>query len=214
MRMPEGGEPGIGESSRSGTMDSRSGTMDTSRSGTLDIGRTYTQDVARPVSENLSAPYVVTASRFVALVRALQRWTHVPPSVLQMMLEYLALVLAYVKTPLEVLRLGGKRRKSGVGIGGKGGMDGSKAGGGVGSDTARGDVDWLDAYSRTELEGEVSGAFKVLLSGPYAVAVGRMLLGLLMPVPTAVGTLLIQHPLKLSNISHQTTALREPRWSR
>jgi hypothetical protein len=48
-------------------------------------------------------------------------------------------------------------------------------------------VEWVDAYSRAELEGEVSGAFKILLSGPYAVAVGRMLLGLLVPVPAASG---------------------------
>ncbi|QRV85228.1 Tuberous sclerosis 2 protein [Ceratobasidium sp. AG-Ba] len=117
--------------------------------------------------EQISAPpYMVTASRFVALVRALQKWTHVPPIVLQMMLDHLALVLAYVKTPMEVLRLGG-RRKSGAGVGA-----------GMGSE---GRVDWVDAYSRTELEGEVSGAFKVLLAGPYAVAVGRMLLGLLVP---------------------------------
>ncbi|KAG8720047.1 hypothetical protein FRC09_010181 [Ceratobasidium sp. 395] len=82
------------------------------------------------------------------------------------MLDHLALVLVYVKTPMDVLRLGG-RRKSGagvvIGIGGKA------------------EVDWVDAYSRAELEGEVSGAFKVLLAGPYAVAVGRMLLGLLDP---------------------------------
>lgn len=204
MRMPEGGEAGsgMGESSRSGTMDSRSGTMDTSRSGTLDVGRSYTQDTTRsntldagrPATDNLSAPYVVTASRFVALVRALQRWTHVPPPVLQMMLEHLALVLAYVKTPMEVLRLGGKRRRSGAGIGGKTGVEGYKTGGGGGSDTIRGDVDWVDAYSRAELEGEVSGAFKVLLSGPYAVAVGRMLLGLLVPIPAAIGALRESYP--------------------
>ncbi|KAG9089925.1 Tuberous sclerosis 2-like protein [Ceratobasidium sp. 370] len=126
--------------------------------------------VNRPTTQAqdpLSAPYVVTASRFVALVRALQKWTHVPPQVLQMMLDHLSLVLAYVKTPMDVLRLGG-RRKSGAGLG---------AGGNVG----KGEVDWVDAYSRIELEGEVSGAFKVLLAGPYAVAVGRMLLALLVP---------------------------------
>ncbi|KAG9073426.1 hypothetical protein FS749_015213, partial [Ceratobasidium sp. UAMH 11750] len=123
--------------------------------------------VNRPTTQAqdpLSAPYVVTASRFVALVRTLQKWTHVPPQVLQMMLDHLSLVLAYVKTPMDVLRLGG-RRKSGAGLG---------AGG-------KGEVDWVDAYSRAELEGEVSGAFKVLLAGPYAVAVGRMLLALLVP---------------------------------
>lgn len=207
MRMPEGGEPVMGDSSRSGTMDtSRSGTLDAARSYPQDGPRSNTLDAGRAVTDNLSAPYVVTASRFVALVRALQRWTHVPPSVLQMMLEYLALVLAYVKTPLEVLRLGGKRRRSGAGIGGRGGADGYKAGGaGVGADATRGDVDWLDAYSRAELEGEVSGAFKVLLSGPYAVAVGRMLLALLMPVPAAIGTSPTLNLTDLTNLLIQTT---------
>ncbi|KAB5592348.1 Tuberous sclerosis 2 protein [Ceratobasidium theobromae] len=48
------------------------------------------------------------------------------------------------------------------------------------------DVDRVNVYSRAELEGEVSGAFKVPLSSLYPVAVGRMLLGLF--VPAAVET--------------------------
>ncbi|KAG9097084.1 Tuberous sclerosis 2-like protein, partial [Ceratobasidium sp. 392] len=95
------------------------------------------------------------------------------------MLDHLSLVLAYVKTPMDVLRLGG-RRKSGAG--------------GIGAVGGRGEVDWVDAYSRAELEGEVSGAFKVLLAGPYAVAVGRMLLGLLDP-PRDGDTALVRNAL-------------------
>lgn len=44
-------------------------------------------------------------------------------------------------------------------------------------------------YSRAELEGEVSGAFKVPLSSLYPVAVGRMLLGLFVPAAGELGIL-------------------------
>ncbi|CAE6534755.1 unnamed protein product [Rhizoctonia solani] len=138
-------------------------------------------------------PYAVSASRFVSLSRSLQKQTHIPPDVVKSMLEHLALLLAYVKTPMDVLRLGGRRKSVGGRRGSEGPLSarrgsegqrrGSVAPGGPADPTARGEVDWVDAYSKAELEGEVSGAFKVLLSGPYAVAVGRMLLGLLVPVP-------------------------------
>ncbi|KAH7333774.1 hypothetical protein B0J17DRAFT_676806 [Rhizoctonia solani] len=167
---------------------------------------TLASPLASPISPNVMTmdtsqltPYAVAASRFVSLARSLQKQTHIPPDVVKKMLEHLALLLAYVKTPMEVLRLGGRRKSVGTrrgseGLsagtaptsarrGSEGGRRGSIAPGGPADPTARGEVDWVDAYSRAELEGEVCSAFKVLLSGPYAVAVGRMLLGLLVPVP-------------------------------
>ncbi|CAE6432756.1 unnamed protein product [Rhizoctonia solani] len=177
--------------------------------------------LASPISPNMAnmdtthlTPYAVAASRFVSLARSLQKQTHIPPEVVKSMLEHLALLLAYVKTPLDVLRLGGRRKSVGTrrgseGLsapmsarrGSEGGRRGSIAPGGPadpisrGDPTARGEVEWVDAYSRAELEGEVSGAFKILLSGPYAVAVGRMLLGLLVPVPAASDDALVRSAL-------------------
>ncbi|KAF8741411.1 Rap/ran-GAP, partial [Rhizoctonia solani] len=181
----------------------------------------FASPLASPISPNIAGvdttpltPYAVAASRFVSLARSLQKQTHIPPDVLKSMLEHLALLLAYVKTPMDVLRLGGRRKSVGTrrgseGLsaptsarrGSEGGRRGSIAPGGSadpttrGDPTARGEVDWVDAYSRAELEGEVSGAFRVLLSGPYAVAVGRILLGLLIPVPNTSDDILVQSAL-------------------
>ncbi|KAB5588350.1 Tuberous sclerosis 2 protein [Ceratobasidium theobromae] len=150
-----------------------------------------------PLDATNLTPYAVPASRFVSLARSLQKQTHIPPQVLRCMLEHLALLLAYVKTPMDVLRLGGRRRSvagrrgsdglAGGRRGSEGVRKGSLGGNGIvaGAPAVGGEVDWVDAYSRAELEGEVSGAFKVLLSGPYAVAAGRMLLGLLVPAAGA-----------------------------
>ncbi|CAE6345110.1 unnamed protein product [Rhizoctonia solani] len=182
---------------------------------------TLASPLASPISPNVAnldtsqlTPYAVAASRFVSLARSLQKQTHIPPDVVKSMLEHLALLLAYVKTPMDVLRLGGRRKSVGTrrgseGLsaptsarrGSEGGRRGSIAPGGPadpasrGDPTARGEVDWVDAYSRAELEGEVSGAFKILLSGPYAVAAGRMLLGLLVPVPTTSDDSLVRSAL-------------------
>ncbi|CAE6459802.1 unnamed protein product [Rhizoctonia solani] len=178
---------------------------------------TLASPLASPVSPNIMSmdtshltPYAVAASRFVSLARSLQKQTHIPPEVVKSMLEHLALLLAYVKTPMDVLRLGGRRRSVGTrrgseGLsagaptsgrrGSEGGRRGSIAPGGPADPTARGEVDWVDAYSKQELEGEVGSAFKVLLSGPYAVAVGRMLLGLLVPVPVSSDDVLVRSAL-------------------
>ncbi|KAJ1300549.1 hypothetical protein OPQ81_002203 [Rhizoctonia solani] len=160
--------------------------------------------LASPVSPNIAqmdtsqlTPYAVAASRFVSLARSLQKQTHIPPEVVKSMLEHLALLLAYVKTPMDVLRLGG-RRKSLRRARGEEVTDGggSIAPGGPADPTARGEVDWVDAYSKGELEGEASSAFKALLSGPYAVAVGRMLLGLLVPAPASSDDALVRSALQ------------------